>query len=215
MLLITEPDRVEADLAAGRLACGCGGRLHRWGYAATRRVRQLTGTPTRLRPRRARCVRCRVTHVLLPAWCLPRRGDAAEVIGAALIAKAAGHGYRAIAAQLDRPAATVRGWLRRARGEHAAWLYRQGVTHAARLDPDLLNQLEPAGSAVGDALAALAAAVAGWRRRLRQQPPTWAIVGVLTEGRLLAPPRHDQQVGGVGRVCPRSAVTATTSTASV
>jgi len=33
------------------------------------------------------------------------------------------------------------------------------ATHAARLDPNLLNQLEPTGSTVGDALAALGTAV--------------------------------------------------------
>ena len=50
--------------------------------------------------------------MLLPAWCLARRADAAEVIGLALEAKAAGAGHRAIAGRLGRPASTVRGWLR-------------------------------------------------------------------------------------------------------
>jgi hypothetical protein len=50
--------------------------------------------------------------VLLPAWCLARRADAGEVIGLALEAKAAGAGHRVIAGRLDRPASTVRGWLR-------------------------------------------------------------------------------------------------------
>jgi hypothetical protein len=92
-------------------------------YATGRRIRLLAEATMRLRPRRARCIRCRATHVLLPAWCLPPRGDAAEVVGAALVAKAAGHGHRVTAAQLGRPAATVRGWLRRAGDRHARWLY--------------------------------------------------------------------------------------------
>src|SRR5689334_18067319 len=65
----------------------------------------------RLRPRRVRCVGCRVTHVLLSVSCLWRRADAVELIGAALQAKAAGAEHRPIAARLDRPVSTVRGWL--------------------------------------------------------------------------------------------------------
>ena len=40
-----------------------------------------------LRPRRAYCRVCETTHVLLPAWSVPRRRDGAEVIGAALLDK--------------------------------------------------------------------------------------------------------------------------------
>ncbi|MHB1783765.1 MAG: helix-turn-helix domain-containing protein, partial [Acidimicrobiales bacterium] len=52
--------------------------------------------------------------MLLPAWCLPRRRDAAEVVLKALRAKADGDGHRRIAERLGRPPGTVRGWLRRA-----------------------------------------------------------------------------------------------------
>ena len=202
MVLIAEADRLEADLAGGRLACPCGGRLTRWGYATGRRIRLLAEATARLRPRRARCTRCRTTHVLLPAWCLPRRGDAAEVIGAALVAKAAGHGHRAIAAQLGRPAATVRGWLRRAGDRHTRWLYEQAVTHAARLDADVLNQVEPAGSVLGAALSALAAAVAAWRRHAQRTLPAWTLVVMFTGGQLLTSLHNDQHAGFVGQVCP-------------
>jgi hypothetical protein len=40
--------------------------------------------------------------VLLPAWCLLRRADAGEVIGAALQVAAAGGGHRKIARVLGR-----------------------------------------------------------------------------------------------------------------
>jgi DNA-directed RNA polymerase specialized sigma24 family protein len=66
-----------------------------------------------------------VTHVVLPAASVPRRADAAEVIGSALLAKAAGRGHRTIAAELGVPAGTVRGWLRRATA-------RAGSIRAAR-----------------------------------------------------------------------------------
>src|SRR6266496_403062 len=62
----------------------------------------------------------RATHVLLPAWCLLRRADAAAVIGAALEAGAAGDGHRKIAGLVSRPAPTVRGWLRRFAGRAEA-----------------------------------------------------------------------------------------------
>lgn len=106
---------VEADLAAGALACpGCGGPLARWGWARRRSIRLLGGSEASLRPRRSWCAACRAGHVLVPTWSVPRHRDATEVITAALVAKAKGAGHRAIAAGLGRPAATVRGWLRRA-----------------------------------------------------------------------------------------------------
>ena len=69
--------------------------------------------------------------------------------------------YRRIAAELGRPPATVRRWLRWARHEsHLAWLRRLGVEHAQRLDAEVLTVgLQPQPIGLGDALEALAAAV--------------------------------------------------------
>jgi hypothetical protein len=95
----------------------------------------------------------------------------------------------------------VRRWLRRARGEHAAWLYRQGVTQAAALHPDVLNHTKPAGNMLADALTALAAAVTAWRHRFANHVmPSWTLVATFTDGRLLGGPRHklDQQRGTKG-----------------
>src|SRR6266480_7662903 len=105
---------VERRLAGGDFRCPgeCGQVLARWGYARRRVLRDF-GEGVTVRPRRARCRGCGVTHVLLPVIALSRRADLAEVIGAALAAKAAGAGYRRIAGWLSRPAETVRGWLRR------------------------------------------------------------------------------------------------------
>jgi transposase-like protein len=175
VIIVAEPDRVEDDLAGGVLACPhCGGLLRPWSYAATRSVRQLDGSARTVRPRRARCLTCRATQVLLPGSLLPRRADATEVIGAALLANAQGRGWRRIAAELGRPPATVRRWLRAARGPHLAWLRRQGVARAAALHPDVLTGLDAQSTELGDALAALAAAVAAWRHQLR---PTRRKVG--------------------------------------
>jgi hypothetical protein len=104
----TDAVEVERGLRAGELACPCGGYLRPWGHARARAVRGV-GV---LRPRRARCGACLVTHVLLAVSCLLRRADSVDVIGAALLAKATGAGHRPIGARLERPASTVRGWLR-------------------------------------------------------------------------------------------------------
>ena len=91
-------DERQQLLAGGELECPlCGGVLARWGHARPRVLRGGQG-PVRLRPRRSRCRGCGSTHVLLPAFALLRRADLAEVIGAALAAKAMGKGVRPIAA---------------------------------------------------------------------------------------------------------------------
>lgn len=180
-------DQVERQLASGGLACpACGGQLAGWGWARQRQVRGLDGGSGRLTPRRARCRDCQRTHVLLPVTCLARRADEAAVIGLALEAKAAGAGHRPIALLLDRPASTVRGWLRAftARAE----LVRQAFTAlAARLvsDPPLPG---PAGSAAGDAVAAVAAAAAAAARFPGVGEVTrWQLAAAVTSGMLLAP----------------------------
>ena len=85
-----DPVRVESRLAAGKVECpGCLGVLRPWGWARPRGVHGMDGV---LRPRRTRCAGCLVTHVLLPVTLLLRRAYAAEVIGAALLARATGRG---------------------------------------------------------------------------------------------------------------------------
>lgn len=187
VIMVVDVEAAEADLAAGALACPrCGGRLRPWSWAPARRIRQLDDTAT-VRPRRTRCTTCHGTHLVLPAWCLPRRADAVEVIGTALVAHAAGQGHRRIATKLGRPVSTVRRWLRAVRGPHGRWLYRQGVEHTARLAPELLADVVVAPTELGDALTALAAAVLAVGRRFSPVAPTWSLVGILTCGRLLTP----------------------------
>lgn len=108
-----DPVRVESRLAAGEIGCPrCGeGVLAGWGHA---RARSIDGLADSLRPRRARCRSCRATHVLLPVTALLRRAYAAERVWAALTARSNGSGHRRIGVALSVPAATVRGWLRRA-----------------------------------------------------------------------------------------------------
>lgn len=179
----TDAAEVERRLSAGELVCPCGGDLAPWGFARPRAVRGAG----LLRPRRVRCVGCRVTHVLLSVACLWRRADAAEVIGAALRAKAAGVGHRPIAARLDRPAATVRGWLR-AFGRNAEAVRSAVASLLAQLDP-LHGPIGPARSVFADAVAAVGAVAAAARRRLPVVGAVspWQLVSAVTDGRLLAP----------------------------
>jgi hypothetical protein len=123
--------------------------------------------------------------VLLPVAGLVRRADGVVVIGAALVAKAAGMGHRPIAARLGRPAATVRGWLRRfgARADGLRAAFTALLVELAA-DPPVLG---PAGSAMGDAVAAIVVAAAVAAARLLVVVSPWELAAAVTSGRLLAP----------------------------
>ena len=111
-MVTVEADQVgvESRLIGRQLTCpDCTGVLAPWGFARPRGVRGVGS----LRPRRARCPGCLVTHVLLPVTVLLRRADAARVIWAGLLARAVGRGHRRIGLLLGVPESTVRGWLRR------------------------------------------------------------------------------------------------------
>jgi len=135
-------------------------------------------------PRRSCCSGCGVTHVLLPSWGLWRRADTASVIGAAVVAKARGSGHRVIAAELGRPATTVRGWLRRfAAGAEQLRVVFTGLLHA--LDPQAAP-LPPTRSGLADAVEALGRAAAAAALRLGPRP-AWEFAAAASGGRLLAP----------------------------
>jgi len=183
-----DPVGVESRLTAGLLACpGCPGVLRPWGWARPRRV---GGIDVVLRPRRARCGGCLVTHVLLPVTVLLRRAYAVEVVGAALSARAAGRGHRWIGVALQVPAATVRGWLRVMAGRLEATRTRLWqVTHRAGVD---IAVPEALGCPWRDLLAALGAATAAVTGRFGPVgvlgPVTaWQVAVACSSGRLLAP----------------------------
>ncbi len=191
--------RVESRLVGGQLGCpGCSGALRPWGWGRPRGVHGLVGV---LRPRRARCPGCLVTHVLLPVTVLLRRAYAAEVIGAALLARVAGSGHRVIGAALRVPAATVRGWLRvtAARLEPAR-LHLLRVAHRVGVDVVVPKAL---GSPWSDLVAALGAATAAVTGRFGGfgvlGPVTaWQVAVACSAGRLLAPGWPPPQPGDGG-----------------
>ncbi len=105
--------QLEQSLLTGRLVCpACRSVLRPWGSARSRVVRLAGTADVSVRPRRARCSGCGMTHVLLPDWMLPRRAYAAPIIWEALVAHARGLGYRKIAVRRGLPETTVRDWLR-------------------------------------------------------------------------------------------------------
>ncbi|MFC4945070.1 hypothetical protein [Pseudonocardia sp. GCM10023141] len=133
--------------------------------------------------------------MLLPVVVAPRRADTTAVIGAALQASASGVGYRRIAADMDRPLSTVLRWIRAGRDlAHVDWLRAQALGSLARVDRDVLVQLAPQPTRLGDALSALAAAAVTLRVRVAPHVALWTLIGQITHGRLVtrpAPTRPD------------------------
>jgi hypothetical protein len=113
---------------------------------------------------------------------LVRRRDTVEVIGMALTAKARGVGHRRIAADLGRPAATVRGWLRRF-GAVADAVREHFVGWAYALDP-AHDRLSAGGSLFADAVEAVGMVGIVAVRRFGPRPP-WSLASVVTGGGLL------------------------------
>ena len=130
---------------------------------------------------------CGVSHVLLPVFALVRRADLAEVIGAALAAKAAGAGARAIAAGLGRPVETVRGWLRRFAGRaedvRVAFTVLLVDTGVDPVPP------APAATPFADAVAAVVGAAVAAASRWPDvgEVSPWRLACAVSRGRLLAP----------------------------
>jgi hypothetical protein len=125
--------------------------------------------------------------VLLPSWCGPRRADGIEVIGTGLALALAGAGSARIGQELGVPGSTARGWLRRLRPRAAAMrqdaMFRLGFIGGS--DPVLPA---PAGSPLGDALAAVAAcAHAAVTQHGYAREDLWALLGQFGLARFLSP----------------------------
>jgi hypothetical protein len=121
-----------------------------------------------------------VTHVLLPVTLLLRRSYVAELIWAAVAAKAAGAGHRLIGARLGIPGSTVRGWLRVISGRAQVvrhWF--MSVAVAAGIDVSIPRA---AGSGCGDVLAAVGAA----REVIARRFGDGSLIGAVTSARVAA-----------------------------
>jgi hypothetical protein len=143
--------------------------------------------------------------VLLPVTVLLRRAYAVDVIGAALLARAAERGHRSIGQTLGVPAATVRGWLRVMAGRlDVTRLHLLQVARRAGVD---LAVPEALGCAWRDLLAALGAATVAVTGRFGTVgvlgPVTaWQVAAACSAGRLLAlgwPPAGPGSAGNTSR----------------
>ena len=115
--------------------------------------------------------------MLLPAGLLLRRADEVELIGRAIELLAVGVAVRTISRLLGRCRSTVRGWIDRF-AERADQLRAHFTQWALWLSPGWPGP-GPAGSPIGDAVAAVAAAGRAAKTSV------WPFASAATGGRLL------------------------------
>jgi hypothetical protein len=174
-------DGVGPELAPDARCPSCEGALGPWpGY--TRLVRH-DGHTTRLRVRRCRCRRCGRTHALLPSFLLAYRRDLVAAVAGAVAGAVGGTGHRTLARPAGVPAATVRGWLRRARRNPPA------RATLIRMLVDLGGE-PPRPSARGDPLNWLVDAIAAVHQTARARLAAidecpFNVASAITNGRLL------------------------------
>ncbi len=82
-----------------------------------------------------------------------------------------GIGYRRIGTLLDRPLSTVRRWIRASRDLSTSRLRAQAVAWLVRVDRDVLTNLTPQPTRLGEALTALTAAAVTLRARSPRTSP--------------------------------------------
>ena len=171
------------DLAFPRPGCpSCAVPMVFWsGY---RRWVRYLGCCRRVFVPRLRCGGCGVTHVLLPAFVLAWRLDAAEVIGGVLAGVAGGRcGVRPAAARAGVPHTTARAWWRRF-AVRGAVLGAGFAALAVELGGEAVVPPEGAArfavAAIGAASAA-ASALPGWAPL-----GAWRFASAVTGGTLLA-----------------------------
>lgn len=110
---VDEYEAAGRDVEVPRPDCpACAKPMIFWsGYSRTVR----NDDDRRIWVRRSRCVPCRVSHGVLPAFCLLRRLYGVEVIGPAVEETVAGTPAREVAEDTGFPYTTIRDWRRRHR----------------------------------------------------------------------------------------------------
>ncbi|CAN5922610.1 hypothetical protein BH23ACT10_BH23ACT10_29610 [soil metagenome] len=122
------------------------------------------------------------SHSLLPDVLVSGRVDLVSVIGWALQAKAAGVGHRRIAERLGVPAATVRGWLRRAAATGGRVAGRL-LAVAAAADP--MVRAPPGAGPVALLVSGAQLAAGAWSRLAGEPVAVWRFAVAHLGGRLL------------------------------
>jgi len=171
------------SIAVPRQVCpGCSKPLaFRSGYERSVRV---DGRCLRVWVRRGACGPCSTSHALLPSFVLMWRLDVVELIGETLEAVAGGvSGVRPVAARGDVPHSTARDWVRRFQAGAEVWAaaLAAAVVELVGFAPQL---------PVGSGRAALEAVRWAWAavqaRAGPSVPGRWALISLITGGRLLA-----------------------------
>ncbi|MGH9156680.1 MAG: DUF6431 domain-containing protein [Acidimicrobiales bacterium] len=179
-LTVDEYESAGRDVDVPRPDCPtCSNPMIFWsGYS--RVVRD--GDDRRIWVRRSKCLPCRVTHCLLPAFCLLGRLYGVEVIGPAVAAIVDGRLTREVAEEAGFPYTTVRGWRRR-HCDRAPTLAAGFAAVAVELGvaaPALAARAERA------AMEALGAAWAAARRRFSAVAGLWRFWSLVSGGAALA-----------------------------
>jgi hypothetical protein len=120
-----------------------------------------------LTPDRGRCRGCGVTHVVLPAWYIPRRAYTVDVIGSVLLAGARRESRRAIAQRLGLPVGTVASWLTAARSAATSL-----VAHAYSVAGHAVREYRSAAASWGNDLAEALDAIGDASRAFAPRTPT-------------------------------------------
>jgi hypothetical protein len=143
----------------------------------------LTKRRLRIWVPRVRCNHCKNAPGLLPAFCLSRRLDEADVIGVAIVRVVSGRPVAAVAALLAVPRSTARGWVVAFLGRAVAITAVFASEAIAQGSTDF--DLSPV-PAVG-AVEAIGRAYDAVRRRLAGNVVgLWRFVSVVSGGALIA-----------------------------
>jgi hypothetical protein len=172
----------------------CRGPVIFWsGYP---RFVRRAGPSRRIWVRRVKCLRCGISHALLPVFLLVRRLDPVPVIGNAVAQMVGGLGARTAAERAGVPHTTARDWRRRHRARAPSWLSR-----AEALIAELGGELPRWPADVERA--ALDATVTAWRRAGMRVAGAevlglWQFVSAVSGGRWLSTTTTPLWAGAAG-----------------
>jgi hypothetical protein len=177
VIFAVDVDAAGQTLRAGRLGCPrCGGVLRVWARARTHRVYAADGGRIELMPDRGLCRGCGVSHVIVPAWYVPRRAYTVDVIGQVLLGGAERTPYAVLAERAGVPAGTIASWLRAAKRAATSL-----IGHATRVAGHAVREHRPPtewlGSDLAEALDALGSAATAFARAAVPTPAAPAAVG--------------------------------------
>ncbi len=139
------------------------------------------GIGWRIWVRRGRCSSCRVSHALLPSFCLVGRSFGVEVIGPAVQEMAGGRGTGSVARAVGVAQSTVRSWWQRHR-ERSRVAHAVAVMVAVVVGLGVAELVSPVEVSVLASLEVLARAAGG-----KESLGRWPAVSLVTGGMWLVP----------------------------